>query len=42
MKVTTTSEAGIVEGAAAQEEGEHGKRAPHGEHQVRIDYFIAD
>ena len=36
-QVPPTSEASVVEGAQAKEEGEHGQRAPHGEHQVSFD-----
>ena len=37
VQVTTAPETGIVEGSAAEEEGEHCKRTPHGEHQVSLD-----
>ena len=37
FQVKTATETGIIEGAATKEEGEHGKRAPHGKHQVSLD-----
>ena len=36
VQVKTTTETGLIESVAAKAEGEHGKRAAHGEHQVSL------